>query len=451
MATSVPQGGRSSLADSAPMIRARPLLARAHGLAARRLGPHGALQLALRPPPRRHVPPPHRGHRPAPAPATSGSSASRTRCAGSASTGTRGRSSRARASHEYLAAADELLGAGQAYECFCTEDEVQGAQRRGAARRAARPATTGTAVTSRPSSARRSRPRAGRASIRFRTPDEGVSHFVDAIRGDVRVEWSTISDFVIVRSDGTPIFFLANAVDDLDDGDHPRDPGRGPARLDAPGARAARGARRQPDRPVYAHLPLILGPDRAKLSKRHGAVALEEFRDAGYLPEALVQLPRAARLGARRRPRGDGRSTRSSPRSTSTASRTRPRRSTTQKLDWMNGEWIRRLTLAAARGARAAARPGRGSANGSTSTCFREALRIGQERAVTLGDLRRADGLPVRRRRRVRDRRRRRGSGVDDDRSRRRGPRRRDRAPRDVRVDGRGRRPARACIDGLGI
>ena len=51
--------------------------------------------------------------------------------------------------------------------------------------------------------------------MRFRTPDEGVSRFVDAIRGEVRVEWSTIPDFVIVRSDGNPIFFLANAVDDL--------------------------------------------------------------------------------------------------------------------------------------------------------------------------------------------------------------------------------------------
>ena len=69
-----------------------------------------------------------------------------------------------------------------------------------------------------PSNAPHASPRAGRASVRFRTPDEGRSTFVDVVRGEVSVEWSTISDFVIVRSNGTPVFFLANAVDDVDMG-----------------------------------------------------------------------------------------------------------------------------------------------------------------------------------------------------------------------------------------
>src|SRR5262245_4373233 len=111
---------------------------------------------------------------------------------------------------EYLAAADELLAAGHAYECYCTEDEVKA--RGDAALAAGRPPRPpgydghcrDLSAEQRASLATGGRPR----TIRFRTPDEGVSHFVDAIRGDVRVEWSTVTDFVIVRSDGDPIFFL---------------------------------------------------------------------------------------------------------------------------------------------------------------------------------------------------------------------------------------------------
>ena len=102
------------------------------------------------------------------------------------------------------------------------------------------------------------------------------------------VEWSTISDFVIVRSDGTPIFFLANAVDDIDmEITHVI---RGEDLIDSTHRVLALRTRSsvRTDRPAYAHLPLILGPSRAKLSKRHGAVAVEEFATAGYLPEALV-------------------------------------------------------------------------------------------------------------------------------------------------------------------
>ena len=123
-------------------------------------------------------------------------------------------------------------------------------------------------------------------TLRFRTPGEGASSFVDEIRGEVRVEWSAITDFVVVRDDGSPIFFLANAVDDLEMGiTHVI---RGEDLIDSTHrVLALREALGGGPPPVYAHLPLILGTDRAKLSKRHGAVALEDFRDKGYLPEAL--------------------------------------------------------------------------------------------------------------------------------------------------------------------
>ncbi len=117
----------------------------------------------------------------------------------------------------YLDAAARLLAQGDAYECYCTEDEVK--ERNDAAVAAGRPPGYDgrcRALTSdeRAAKAAEGRPR----TIRFRTPDEGVSSFTDLIRGEVKVEWSLIHDFVIVRSDGAPIFFLANAVDDLDMG-----------------------------------------------------------------------------------------------------------------------------------------------------------------------------------------------------------------------------------------
>ena len=156
----------------------------------------------------------------------------------------------------------------------------------------------------------------GRASVvRFRTPDTGVSRFHDMVRGDVEVEWSLIHDFVIVRSDGSPIFFLANAVDDIDmEITHVI---RGEDLLDTTHrVLALREALGGGPQPVYTHLPLILAADRAKLSKRHGAVAVEEFREQGFLPEALLNYSRSL-VG--RRPTGgrSSRSTSSSPSSTS--------------------------------------------------------------------------------------------------------------------------------------
>ena len=146
----------------------------------------------------------------------------------------------------------------------------------------------------------------GRAAVvRFRTPDDGVSSFTDLIRGEVRVEWALIHDFVIVRSDGSPIFFLANAVDDIEmgithviRGEDLIDTTHRVLALraalgggDATGVRAPAADRRR--------------RSRAKLSKRHGAVAVEDFAADGYLPEALLNYLALARLGTgRRRQRG---------------------------------------------------------------------------------------------------------------------------------------------------
>src|SRR5262245_59900469 len=186
---------------------------------------------------------------------------------------------------EYSAAADQLRETGRVYECFCTPDELD--ERNKAAQRAGRqPGYDGhcrdLSPGQREALAAEGRPR----TLRFRTPDAGASSFVDELRGEVRVEWSAIPDFVVVRDDGSPIFFIANAVDDLAMGiTHVI---RGEDLIDSTHrVLALREALGGGPSPVYAHLPLILGTDRAKLSKRHGAVALEDFRDRGYLPEAL--------------------------------------------------------------------------------------------------------------------------------------------------------------------
>ena len=122
-------------------------------------------------------------------------------------------------------------------------------------------------------------------AVRFRVPREGEITFRDVILGDITNPYSAIKDFVIRRSDGSPLYNLAVAVDDLDMGithvvrgqDHVSNTPRQLMLIRALGQ----------EPPVYAHIPLLHGTDGKKLSKRHGAASLEELREAGYLPEAV--------------------------------------------------------------------------------------------------------------------------------------------------------------------
>lgn len=122
-------------------------------------------------------------------------------------------------------------------------------------------------------------------STRLKVPDEGETVVTDVIRGEVTFKHEAIDDFTIARSDGSPLYNLAVAVDDLDAGvthvvrgeDHLSNTPRQVMILKALGH----------EPPVYAHLPLLHGPDGKKLSKRHGAASVQELRDAGYLPEAI--------------------------------------------------------------------------------------------------------------------------------------------------------------------
>jgi glutamyl-tRNA synthetase len=122
-------------------------------------------------------------------------------------------------------------------------------------------------------------------AVRFRVPGEGELGFDDAVLGRITTPYSAIKDFVIRRSDGSPLYNLAVTVDDRDMGithvvrgqDHVSNTPRQIMLLRALGA----------EPPAYAHIPLLHGPDGKKLSKRHGAASVQELRDAGYLPEAV--------------------------------------------------------------------------------------------------------------------------------------------------------------------
>ena len=280
----------------------------------------------------------------------------------------------------YLEAAHRLLADDKAYECFCTEAEVR-ARNEDAMRRGHTPGYNGRCRTL--SVAEREAFIAeGRArSIRFRTPDEGRSTFEDVVRGEVAVEWSTIPDFVIVRSNGTPVFFLANAVDDIDMGiTHVL---RGEDLIDSTHrVLALRRALGHVDQPIYAHLPLILGQGGGKLSKRHAAISVEEYRDAGYLPGALCNYLALLGWGPE-----DGREVLTTDELIAEfeLARVIPSAATfdPKKLEWMNGEHIRRLTSAELQ---AAVLPFARARYGGRLDIprFEKAVELAQNRATTL-------------------------------------------------------------------
>jgi glutamyl-tRNA synthetase len=130
-------------------------------------------------------------------------------------------------------------------------------------------------------------------AVRFRMPDDGTTTWVDAIRGRIEYPNEKLEDVVVLRSDGRPTYNFAAPVDDADAAithvirgeDHVPNTPKQIRILDALGAPV----------PVYAHVPNVFGSDGRKLSKRHGAASLEEFRAHGYLPEALMNY--LARLG----------------------------------------------------------------------------------------------------------------------------------------------------------
>ena len=182
----------------------------------------------------------------------------------------------------------------------------------------------------------------GTGAVRLRAPDEGTTTVVDVIRGETEFDNALQDDLVIARADGTPVYHLAVVVDDHDAGithvvrgaDHYSNTPKHVLIQRAMGI----------DTPIYAHLPLLHGPDGKKLSKRHGAASVQELRDRGYLPEAVRNY--LALLGWGFDEETTFFTTDELQRSFSLEKVSKsPAVFDEQKLRWMNGRYVRELAL----------------------------------------------------------------------------------------------------------
>ncbi len=186
----------------------------------------------------------------------------------------------------YLEQADRLLREGKAYRCDCPPDVVE-AKRRQALAEGRKPKYDGTCRER--TDVDPSKPHV----VRFKATREGTTVVHDLLRGEVVYDNSELDDLVLVRTDGTPTYNFTVVVDDALMGithvirgdDHLNNTPRQVQLYRALGFPL----------PAFAHVPMILGPDRKRLSKRHGATSVEAYREAGYLPEALVNF--LARMG----------------------------------------------------------------------------------------------------------------------------------------------------------
>jgi len=186
----------------------------------------------------------------------------------------------------YKEVIEELLATGNAYRCYCTKEELEQLRIEQVAR-GEKPRYDGRwreRTDSRPGVS---------PVVRFKNPLAGAVVVNDVVHGQVIFQNTELDDLIIARSDGTPTYNFCVVVDDMDmeithvirGDDHLNNTPRQMNMLLA--------LRRKP--PIYAHLPMILGPDGAKLSKRHGAVSVLQYRDDGFLPEAVLNY--LVRLG----------------------------------------------------------------------------------------------------------------------------------------------------------
>ncbi len=187
----------------------------------------------------------------------------------------------------YRQLATELERLGHAYPCFCTAEELQAKRRQAEEER--RPWKYDRTCWNLPDLERQRRRAQNQPyALRFRVPEDGQTSFDDQVFGHVTVENRDLEDFVLLRSDGNPTYHLGVVADDLDM--QITHVVRGADHLsNTPKQILAYRALGAPD-PVFAHLPLILGPDRQRLSKRHGATSVSAYREQGILPEALVNF-----------------------------------------------------------------------------------------------------------------------------------------------------------------
>ena len=181
---------------------------------------------------------------------------------------------------------EKLLAEGKAYPCYCSKEELE-AYRKEALKQGRSPKYSGKCREG-------AQPLPGREpAIRYKAPHAGTTEMIDLIRGPISFENSQLDDLIIRRSFGTPTYNLCVVVDDALMGmthvirgdDHINNTPKQILLYEALGYEV----------PKYAHLPMILGPDKARLSKRHGATSVTAYREMGYLPEAVINY--LVRLG----------------------------------------------------------------------------------------------------------------------------------------------------------
>jgi len=240
----------------------------------------------------------------------------------------------------YQEAADKLISKGDAYYCYCSSDRLDEMRKEQMKRKQP------------PGYDRKCRNLTGQQRseyelqgitpvVRFKIPLEGQTTFTDLLRGEVTFENSTIDDFVLLKSDGYPTYHLANIVDDhLMQISHVL---RAEEWLSSTPRHLLLYQAMRYEPPVFAHLPMLLGSDRSKLSKRHGAVSLTECSDKGYLPDAMLNF--LALLGWSLDDKTDIMSRQELIDNFSLERVSRTAAIFNQeKLDWMNGVYIRNLS-----------------------------------------------------------------------------------------------------------
>jgi glutamyl-tRNA synthetase len=184
----------------------------------------------------------------------------------------------------YQATAERLRQSEHAYYCFCTKEELE--QRRTAAVAAGKPPMYDRRCRAIDPLVAYARVRAGEpGALRFAVPEGGVTAFEDAVFGRVEFANAELEDFVLLRSEGVPTYHLSVVADDVDmrlthvirGADHISNTPKQVLQYQALGEKL----------PIFAHLPLILGPDKSRLSKRHGATSVLAYQDMGIVPEAF--------------------------------------------------------------------------------------------------------------------------------------------------------------------
>lgn len=242
----------------------------------------------------------------------------------------------------YRKYAAQLKADGQAYECYCTQEELE-AEKEFSVQNKVAHKYSGKCQNLTSDQIERYKAEGRKPTLRFAVPENQEIVFIDLVKGELSFDSNLIGDFVIMKSNGIPTYNFAVVVDDIDmqithvirGEDHISNTARQILIYDAMGFEI----------PEFAHLGMILAPDRSKLSKRHGATAVSEFIEQGYLPEAFVNF--IALLGWSP---SDGNEVKTLSEIIEDFDINRLSSSNSifefDKLNWMNGQYIRSLPVA---------------------------------------------------------------------------------------------------------